>query len=91
MMRMREAFAGTMGSPAALSYHSALPVVVHALGNIAIPATGRLSERKQDQKPWLGSAPTTTYAKYGKRPGAEVGHQHCDADHTNSINAGRNV
>lgn len=37
------------------------------------------------------SAPITTYAQRGRRPGAEDGHLICDTHHTNFIIAGRSA
>lgn len=96
MTEMRKALAATLtGSAAALSYpgsvrpasfdNSHAPVSA-VFGNLII---GRPQDEKQE---WTRSAPLqTTYAQRGKRPGAEVGHKHCDAHHTNFIIAGRNA
>lgn len=95
MSVMRQALAATRtGSAAALSYPGS--VLATSFGNLHAPVSvvfGNLIGRPQDEKQeWLRSAPlSTTYAKHGKRPGAEVGHPTCDVDHTNFIIAGRNV
>lgn len=100
MSEMRKALAATLtGSAAALSYPGSVSLMVATPASFDnhLPATisaafGNLNGRPQDEKQeWTRSAPLTTYAKQGKRPGAEVGHKQCDAHHTNFIIAGRNV
>lgn len=99
MSEMRKALAATLtGSAAALSYPGSVIIMgatPASFDNSHAPvsaALGNLIGRPQDEKQeWTRSAPLTTYAQRGKRPGAEVGHKHCDAHHTNFIIAGRNV
>lgn len=44
------------------------------MGLVALQGTRQ--DIHEGQKPWFRSAPhQTSYAKHGKRPGAEVGHQ----------------
>lgn len=91
-MRIQERLTETpMVSSVASSYPESLTLVQ---GKDLISATYRnhAFEAPQGRKLWTSSAPfPTTYADYGKRPGAEVGHQNCDSHHTNFIIAGRNV
>ena len=94
MSEMRKALAATLtGSAAALSYPGS--VLAASFDNLHAPVSAVFSNligRPQNEKQeWTSSAPLTTYADHGKRPGAEVGHPSCDADHINFITAGRNV
>lgn len=95
MIVTREAFAATLrGSAAALSYPgSVLPASfgISLRHNAAV--LGSFDGRMLNKQPeWTGSAPSSPRdAQRGKRPGAEVGHPICDADHINFIIAGRNV